>query len=124
KVRQQGSSCHVIVVLLSSDRHKKELPQHKTSCVVSLPYPTDSSLIISDYAIKAVSSIYKQGIKYKRAGVIVTGLMPTDNHQLDLFQHENPKHKPLMARIDALNTKYENAKVKLGQQDLKRTWKM
>ena len=124
KLRKQGSSCHVIVVLLSSDRHKKELPQHKTNCVVSLPYPTDSSLIISDYAIKAVSSIYKQGIKYKRAGVIVTGLMPTDNHQLDLFQYENPKHKPLMARIDALNNKYESAKVKLGQQDLKRTWKM
>jgi len=124
KLRNQGSSCHVIIVLLSSDRHKKDLPQHKTSRTISLPYATDSSLIISDCAVKAVASIFKEGIKYKRAGVIVTGLVPTDNHQLNLFQHENPKHKPLMQRIDAINHKYEAAKIKLGNQDLKRTWKM
>ena len=124
KLRKQGSSCHVIIVLLSSDRHKKDLPQHKTSRTISLPYATDSSLIISDCAVKAVASIFKEGIKYKRAGVIVTGLVPTDNHQLNLFPHENPKHKPLMQRIDAINHKYEAAKIKLGNQDLKRTWKM
>lgn len=124
KLRKQGSSCHVIMVLLSSDRHKKDLPQHRTSRTISLPYATDSSLIISDCAVKAVASIFKEGIKYKRAGVIITGLVPTDNHQLNLFQHENPKHKPLMQRIDAINHKYEAAKIKLGNQDLKRTWKM
>ena len=29
-----------------------------------------------------------------------------------------------MQRIDAINHKYEAAKIKLGNQDLKRTWKM
>ena len=52
------------------------------------------------------------------------GLVPTDNHQLHLFDNENPKHKPLMYVIDDLNTKYADYKVKLGNQDLKRTWKM
>ena len=92
--------------------------------MISLPYPTDSSLIISDCAVKAVSSIFKKRIKYKRAGVIVTGLVPTENHQLNMFEFENPKHKPLMQTIDVLNKKYENYKIKLGNQDLKRTWKM
>ncbi|RKE99004.1 Y-family DNA polymerase [Ichthyenterobacterium magnum] len=124
KLRKQKSSCHVIIVLLSSNRHKKNSPQHRTSRVVSLPYPTNSSLIISDCAVKAVSSIFKSGVKYKRAGVIVSGLVDTDNHQLDLFQHENPKHKSLMQTIDVLNEKYEAYKIKLGNQDLKRTWKM
>ncbi|MCB0445643.1 MAG: DUF4113 domain-containing protein, partial [Gelidibacter sp.] len=124
KLRKQQSSCHSIIVLLSSDRHKKETPQHKTSQMVSLPYPTDSSLIISKVAVKTAVDIFKKGIKYKRAGVVVTGLVPTDNHQLDLFLYENTKHKPLMQHIDALNTKYEASKIKLGNQDLKRTWKM
>jgi len=124
KLRKQDSSCYGIIVLLNSDSHKKELPQHHTSRMISLPYPTDSSLIISNCAIEVVSSIFKEGIKYKRAGVIVTGLVPTYNHQLDLFQHENPKHKSLMHAIDALNEKYETYKIKLGNQDLKRTWKM
>ncbi|MGM5468956.1 Y-family DNA polymerase [Flavobacteriaceae bacterium LMO-SS05] len=124
KLRKQKSSCYAITVLLNSDRHKKENPQHHTSRTISLPYPTDSSLIISNCAVEAVASIFKEGITYKRAGVIVTGLVPTDNHQLDLFRHENPKHKPLMHAIDALNERYETYKIKLGNQDLKRTWKM
>lgn len=124
KLRKQGSSCHMIYVMLSSDKHKKDTQQHRGSKAVSLPYPTDSSLIISREAVQAVTSIFKNGVKYKRAGVIVMGLVPTNNQQLQMFQNEDPKHKPLMHAIDNLNAKYASHKVKLGNQDLKRTWKM
>ncbi|MEP5340060.1 MAG: Y-family DNA polymerase [Algibacter sp.] len=124
KLRKQGSSCHIVYVMLSSDRHKKGLEQHRANKIISLPYPTDSSLVISQEAVRAVTKILKSGIKYKRAGVIVMGLVPTNNQQLQMFENENPKHKPLMHTIDHLNKKYANYKVKLGSQDLKRTWKM
>jgi DNA polymerase V len=81
-------------------------------------------LVISNHAVKALISIFKKGIKYKRAGVIVTGLVPTDNHQLHLFDHENPTLKPVMRVMDSLNTKYGDNKLKIGNQDLERTWKM
>ena len=124
KLRKQGSSCHMIIVMLRSDSHKKELPQHKVSKAIGLPYPTDSSLVISNCAVHTVKFIFKEGIKYKKAGVIVTGLVPTNNHQLDMFEHENPKHKPLMSAMDRINAKYGSHKLKLGNQDLERTWKM
>ncbi|WP_299113847.1 Y-family DNA polymerase [uncultured Winogradskyella sp.] len=124
KLRKQGSSCHMIIVTLSSNRHKKGEEQHRASTIVSFPYPTDSSLLISRGAVNAVESIHKPGIKYKRAGVIVTGLVPTDNYQLDMFSKEDPKHKPLMSAIDTINRKYKGDKIKIGNQDLERTWKM
>ncbi|HZW63355.1 MAG TPA: Y-family DNA polymerase [Flavobacteriaceae bacterium] len=124
KLRKQKSYCHIIIVTLSSDRHKKELEQHRASKHISLPYPTDSSLTISREAVKAVTAIFKEGIKYKRAGVIVAGIVPKDNYQLDMFEHENPKHKLLMSAIDHINKKYHSDKIKLGNQDLERTWKM
>ncbi|GAA4966388.1 Y-family DNA polymerase [Algibacter aquimarinus] len=124
KLRKQGSSCHMIYVSLSSDKHKKELEQHRGSRIISLSYPTDSSLIISSKAVLAGASIFKKGIKYKRAGVVVMGLVSTNNYQLQMFDNENPKHKPLMRTIDNLNAKYTNYKIKLANQDLKRTWKM
>jgi len=124
KMRKQQSSCHMIVVILSSDHHKKEQEQHRASKTVLFPYPTDSSLTISKAAVKAVTTMFKKGIKYKRAGVIVTGLVPTNNHQLDLFLHENPKHKLLMFAIDKVNKRFKSDKIKLGSQDLQRTWKM
>jgi DNA polymerase V len=124
KLRKQHSSCYMIIVLLSSDRNKKDTEQHRTSKTVLFPCPTDSTLTISKSAVNAVSSMFKKGIKYKRAGVIVTGLVPTNNHQLNLFSHENPKHKPLMSAIDYINIRFKADKIKLGNQDLKRTWKM
>src|SRR5690606_41856788 len=116
KLRKQKSSCHAIYVTLSSDRHKKDLEQHRASKIISLPFPTDSTLIISQQAVSAVTTIFKEGIKYKRAGVIVMGLVPTNNHQINLFESENPKHKPLMKTIDGLNEKYSDYKVKLGDR--------
>ncbi|WP_250433398.1 Y-family DNA polymerase [Hanstruepera flava] len=124
KLRKQKSYCHMIIVTLSSDRHKKDLQQHRASKHISLPYPTDSSLTISSGAVKAVEAIFKEGIKYKRAGVIVAGIVPRDNYQLDMYESENPKHKPLMLAIDRINKKYHADKIKLGNQDLERTWKM
>jgi len=114
----------MVHVLLRSDWHKKDSPQHRANKSVLLSYPTDSTLVISKAAVQAVTSIFKNGVKYKRAGVIVTGLVPTDNHQLNLFNNENPKHRPLMQVLDDLNTKYGGYKIKLANQDLKRTWKM
>lgn len=124
KLRNQESSCHMLIVQLSSDRFQKNAQQHRESTTVVFSYPTDSTLEIATAAIKAVKTIFKPGIKYKKAGVIVTGLVPNDNFQLNLFTHENPKHKPLMAAIDDLNKKFKSDKIKLGNQDLKRTWKM
>ncbi len=123
KLRSQNSSCNHIVVFLRSNRHKKDEPQHGVSKIVTLPYATDSSLTISNHAVEAVSTIYRPGIKYKRAGVVVSGLVPTDQRQLDLFLTENPKHHSIMKVMDSVNDKY-GYKVKIANQDLKRTWKM
>ena len=124
KLRKQESSCHMLIVQLSSDRFQKEAPQHRESKTVVFSYPTDSTLVLANAAVTAIKTIFKPGIKYKRAGVIVAGLVPNDNFQLNLFTQENPKHKPLMAAIDGLNRKFKSDKIKLGNQDLNRTWKM
>ncbi|MDC6367666.1 MULTISPECIES: Y-family DNA polymerase [Flavobacteriaceae] len=123
KLRVQNSSCNHIVVLLRSNRHKKDEPQDRSSVIVTLPYATDSSLTISNYAVEAAVSIFKPGIKYKRAGVIVSGLVPTNERQLDLFLTENPKHHQIMKVMDRVNDKYGH-KIKIANQDLERTWKM
>lgn len=124
KLRKQNSSCHMIIVMLHSDRHKKDSEQHSASKTVVFSYPTNSTLTISKSAVEAVRTIFKKGIKYKRAGVIVTGLVPSDNYQINMFEKENPKDKPLMQAIDKLNKTFKSDKVKLANQDLQRTWKM
>ena len=124
KLRAQESNCHMLIVQLSSDRYQKDSQQHRESKTVVFSCPTASTLVITNAAVAAVKSIFRTGIKYKRAGVILTGLVANDNFQLNLFSQENPKHKLLMSAIDGLNKKFKADKIKLGNQDLKRTWKM
>ena len=124
KLRRQNSSCHVLVVFLRSNRFKTQSPQYRVSRMVSITFPTNSSLVLSSSAVKAITSIYKKGIHYKKAGVILTGIVPTYNRQMQLFDHEDARHQPLMSAMDHINKKYAAPKLKLANQDLARTWKM
>ena len=63
-------------------------------------------------------------IEYKKAGVIVMGLVPNNRTQLNIFEKENPKHQALMKTLDFIAKKEGPSKVKLASQDLKRIWKM
>ena len=124
KLRRQNSSCHMLIVFLRSNRFKTQSKQYRASTIVSIPFPTDSTLVISTNAVRAIESIFKKGIHYKKAGVVLTGIVPSHNRQLQMFDHEDPRHKPLMSTIDRLNNKYSMKKLRLANQDLKRTWKM
>jgi len=114
----------MLIVLLQGSRFEKNTQPYKNSITIILSHCTNYSLTIVKYATKAIETLYKKGLKYKRAGVIATGLVPTNNHQLDMFTSETPKHDPLMKVIDDLNKKYGDQKLKLANQDLAKTWKM
>ena len=87
-------------------------------------FSTNSNIVISKYAVEGLKKIFRKGIEYKKAGTIVMGLDSTENHQLNLFENENPKHKYLMKAIDHIQKKEGQSKIKLASQDLGKRWKM
>jgi DNA polymerase V len=126
KLRKQKSCCQTIIVLLVIDRHKYEMQKYYFNKVVTLPYASNSTLTISNVALSMLKELHEgnEGIKFKKAGVIVTELIDEDKKQLQLFEEENPKHLALMKAMDYLNTKIGDKKVKLGTQNLNLTWNM
>ena len=91
---------------------------------MTIPFSTNSNMIISKYAVEGLKRIFKKGVNYKKAGTVVMGLDSSENHQLNLFENENPKHKYLMKTIDYIQKKEGQNKIKLGSQDLRKRWKM
>jgi len=126
KLRKQKSCCQTIIVMLVIDKHKYESQKYYFNKAVTLPYSTNSTLTISNAAISMLKDLYKgnEGIKFKKAGVIVTELIDEDKKQLQLFEEENPKHLAIMKAMDFLNAKIGDRKVKLGTQNLNLTWNM
>jgi DNA polymerase V len=124
KLRNQKSNCNSIYVFVKSNRHQKNKLQYRNGIIMTLPYGSNSSITISKYAVEGLKKIYKKKIEYKKAGVIVMGLVPNNRTQLNIFEKENPKHQALMKTLDFIAKKEGPSKVKLASQDLKRIWKM
>lgn len=123
KLRKQNSNANLISVFIQTNPQKETL-QYRRNVVLKLPFASNSSITLAKYAIKGLEQIYKEGFAYKRAGVIVSGITDANQKQLNLFSDEDSRHQELMKTIDGLNRKIGETKIKLGSQDLERTWKM
>ncbi len=126
KLRKQKSCCQTIIVMLVVDKHKYESEKYYFNSAISLPFATNSTLTIVNTALTILKKIYAgiDVIRFKKAGVIVSGLIPENSKQFHLFEDENPKHLKLMQTIDSLNKKMGTRKIKLGNQNLELTWDM
>ncbi len=124
KLRKQKYCCSSLMVFICSNKHRPDLPQYSRNIVLKLPFPTNSSIEIANFASQALKHIFKQGYAYKKAGVIVQDLTPEEIIQMTLFENRNERHIPLMKAIDKMNLQFGNQKIRLASQDLTRVWKM
>ncbi len=126
KLRKQNSCCHTIIVMLVIDKHTIETSKYYFNMAVTLPFATNSTLTISNTAIAMLKKLHEgnEGMKFKKAGIIVTELIDENQKQFQLFDEENPKHLALMQVMDKLNNKIGYTQVKLATQNLSLTWNM
>ena len=125
KLRRQKSLCHTVIVMLVADKHSIENPKYHYSKACTLPFATHSGITINKVALQLAKEIMgsTETKRFKKAGVIVTGLIPQGSKQLNFFTEENPRHDALMRAIDSVNTKLGTRKIRYGAQAGK-TWDM
>jgi DNA polymerase V len=124
KLRKQKSCCYGVIVYLRKDKYKVETQRYNFYKIETLPFASNSSITISGLAVKMLKDMFEEGEIYKKAGVIVTQIIPENQKQFHLFEEENPKHLKLMQVMDDYFKKTGERKIRLGNQDLQRTWKM
>jgi DNA polymerase V len=124
KLRKQKSCCNSLMVFINTNRHRAELGQYNQNIVVKLPFPTNSSIEIANFAVEALHRIFKEGYQYKKAGVILMDFTDEDKSQITLFDNSDARHKLLMESVDKINARHGQHKIKLASQDLSKMWKM
>ena len=125
KLRKQQSCCNTVIVMLGTMEHKTEHQKMYYHHSATVPFATNSGITIANMAIQILEKLYEEnkGLRFNKAGVIVTQLTKESEKQFQLFEEENPKHLALMKTIDFINKKAGDRKVKLGTQG-KVTWNM
>ncbi|WP_207385222.1 DUF4113 domain-containing protein, partial [Legionella beliardensis] len=77
---------------------------------------------------KAVKRLYKEGVPYKKGGIMLAELTPKSTVQMDLFlQPSNvtlAKSEKVMSVIELINEKYGNRAIRLAAEGFQKNWAM
>jgi DNA polymerase V len=124
KLREQDCVASYIQVFITTGYHQ-EGAMYRDSSGSELPHPTSSTPDFIAAAHGLLEKIFKWGYGYKKAGVILTGIVPERHQQLDLFTPlEEYRHKEnLMKLMDDLNWRWGSDTIRYGASGLSQEWR-
>ena len=125
KLRKQNSCAGVVMVFVHTNSYRQDLKQYSKNIVIHLPVPTNSSMELIKFATRGLKAIFKQGFQYKKAGVIVSEIVPAKSIQANMFYEiDAKKQSKIMVAMDELNKAMGKNKVIVGKQGFDRKWKL
>jgi DNA polymerase V len=128
KLRRQESAAGVVSVFIVSReedhgtdfRHGPNISSYAT-----LPKPTSLTHELIKPAVELVEHLFENGKSYKKAGVMLSGLVPDSSIQGNLFvPPSDNQHRFLMDTIDNINFAMRDDSVKFGTAGMNKHWKM
>ena len=128
KLRRQQSAANIISVFVvpkeqSHNTYFRQGPM--ISSYVTLPVATSSTNELIKPAVQLVDKLYEHGRLYKKAGVMLSGLVSDTTIQGNLFVAEKDNGKRLlMDMIDNINFSQRDDVLKFAASGTKRNWKM
>ena len=114
-LRGQLSSAASVTVFATSNRFRDDLEQYSGIRTMKLPIASSDTVEITAAAMKLVDSIYRPGIMYKKAGVIL-GDIECGAVQQDLFDPvpQRAERVELSRAMDMLNHRYGVKTIRLA----------
>ncbi len=123
KLRAQHALANSLQVYLTTNRFSKTVPHYSGRQVISLAEPSASTAVFIRHGLPALEKLYRPGLRYQKAGVVLFGLIPESYQQLNLFSAPDRKEKPLMAALDTINEKWGRYTIQHGVAGFDKPWK-
>ena len=119
KLRLQNTVATTVGVFVNTNAFREDLAQYWNFQEIRLITPTNSTIPIVSAACDVLQMIFRQGYKYKKAGVIVMGIGPESPIQQDLFDlnaEQIEKMRRLDEVIDRINRLNGSETIVIGAQ--------
>lgn len=128
KLRRQKSAASIISVFVvaKGQNHNIDFRHGESkSRYVTLPVATSSTSELIKPAVGLVDKLFEKGKLYKKAGVMLSGLVPDKTIQANMFVEEKHNNKRmLMDMLDNINFSMRDDILKFAASGTKRNWKM
>ena len=128
KLRRQNSAASVINIFIVAreENHSVNFNRGTTISahdILSVPTSITNELITS--AMRLAEQIFQPGRKYKKAGVILSGIVPDTSVQSNLFVPAAQNNKRfLMDTLDNINFSMRDDIIKFASSGIDKNWKM
>ena len=119
KLRAQKTVATTVGVFVNTNAFREDLAQYWNFQETRLVTPTSSTIPIVQAAHDVLDRIFIQGYQYKKAGVIVMGILPDSPIQQDLFDlnaEQIQKMRRLDEVIDRINRMHGSETIVIGAQ--------
>ncbi|MDC4634031.1 Y-family DNA polymerase [Acinetobacter baumannii] len=127
RLRDEGLLCGCMIAFVQSNPFDPNVPFYNKSITGSFSEPTDCAIDFVKAATRMLNEIYKEGIKYKKCGVVLTCLEPKSGHTYDLLTDfkQIEKKECLMQAMDGIHSKFGKKKIGVGPCFIpNRNWSM
>lgn len=122
KLRRERLTATVLTVCLTTNEFK-EGPHYSNAMTMRLPFVTDTTSDLIKSALQRIRAIYRDGYRYKKVGVILTGLVPASQAQADLFDYQDRgRSKRLMSALDAINDRWGAGTLQYASSGIRKAW--
>ncbi len=119
KLRRQHSVCSLVTAFIQSNHLREDLLQYDGSATHSFLTPTNTTNEIVGMATRILDTIFRKGIYYKRAGIMVSGISPAEAIQPDLFEYDpvmSARFGKISSTLDRINGRMGADTMVLGAQ--------
>lgn len=127
KLRRQHSAARIVnvFVVAKGENHNVDFRGATHSGYTTLPAATSFTNELIKPAVALVDKLYKKGTFYKKAGVMLSGIVPDMSIQGNLFLSETKNcERKLMDMIDNINFSQRDDVLKFAASGTTRDWKM
>jgi DNA polymerase V len=124
--RQHGAAKVISVFVISKDEsHSTHFRGSVHNGAMTLPAATSFTHELIKPALALVDKLYKAGTVYKKAGVVLSGIVPDMSVQGNLFVPETKNcGRKLMDMVDNINFSQRDDVLKFAASGTTRDWKM
>ena len=122
KIRSESLTAKSISVFIRTSPFQNRFGYYSNSKTIDFPIKTNDSIEIVKTALAALESIFKNGYRYQKAGVLLSGLSESTNNK-NLFSSEKDyKINNLMKSIDNTNYRYGRSTLSLASVGIYKRW--
>ena len=123
KIREEGLVAESMIVFVLTNYFNRKEKQYSNSIKLQLPYPTNNSIKIVKRALEGIKKIYRQGYRYKKAGVILYGLTKAKQTR-GLLDYDRESSDSIMNTLDRINERYGSSTIRLASEGVDKSWSM